>query len=429
MGLSADNQQLATISVDGTARLWDVRMRLPEPRLATSGHIILDARFSPDSRSFVMAAAGGAEIRDAASGELRHRLPMRQLVTRVDFSPDGRRVVAGGDAGESRVWDAQTGEPVTPALRGLPNHHVEFSRDGRWFLIVTKATVTVHETETGRQVGPTLTNATAAVHAHFSPDGRSLVATTVHGGIEFWSLPEGQRLEKPARHKDVVWTARFSPDGRRLLTASRDRTAALWDAESGRKLRNFPHDQQVYVATFTPDGKRIATGDAGRNAYVWEVESGRRLFTLPPHPGGVWYAEFSGDGRLLLTGDDAGNARLWEASTGLPLSGWVRNERSLKRAHFSPDGRRALSASKTGTVRLWPVLLSPLPAPAWLPELAESVAGRRLREDGGLESVPVERWHELSATLSSLAGDDFYARWARWFLVERMKSQPAAFEP
>jgi hypothetical protein len=203
----------------------------------------------------------------------------------------------------------------------------------------------------------------------------------------------------------------------------------LWEADSGKRVREFRHDQQVYDAAFSPDGLRIVTGDASRTAHVWDAQTGQRLFSLPPHPGGVWCCEFSSDGRVLLTGDDAGNARLWEASSGLPLSGWVHNGVSLKRTHLSRDGRMALSAAQDGTVRLWPVVLAPLPAPGWLPDLAEAVAGRRLREDGAPEPVPPERWPALATALGSLAGDDFYARWARWFFVERMTDKPAAFAP
>jgi WD40 repeat protein len=227
----------------------------------------------------------------------------------------------------------------------------------------------------------------------------------------------------------VIWSARFSPDGKKLLTASRDRTAALWELATGQLVREFQHDQQVYNAVFSPDGRRIVTGDASRLAHVWDMETGRRLYDLLPHPGGVWYVEFSPDGRVLLTGDDAGNARLWEASTGLPLSGWVRNGRSLKRLRFSPDGRFALSASDSGTVRVWPVMVGPAPAPTWLPDLAEALAGRRLREDKAPEPVPDALWPKLSASLKALEGEDFYARWARWFLVERMKDEPSDFGP
>src|SRR6266567_2155503 len=73
------------------------------------------------------------------------------------------------------------------------------------------------------------------------------------GELEFWSVPEGTRLERSVRHKDVIWTTRFSPDERLLLTASRDRTAALWEAETGRLVREFRHEQQVLTAAFSPD--------------------------------------------------------------------------------------------------------------------------------------------------------------------------------
>jgi WD40 repeat protein len=430
MGLSRDGQRLATTSIDGTARLWDVRMKSPEPLVVSNGPSVWDAKFSPDSRWFVCAGEGGAEIRDAHSAALLRRLPMDQFVTDVAISRDGRRVAACGNEGRTDMWDAETGVALFPPIQGGPADEVEFSPDGRWFLIVSSTPkMEVHETETGRQIGPALTNSSPVVMAAFSPDGSTVVAGADNGTVEFWSLAEGRRLETPTRHKDVVWTTRFSPNGRRLLTASRDRTAGLWEADSGTLVREFRHDEQVYTADFSPDGTRIVTGDAGRKAHMWDARTGKRLFSLPAHPGGVWYAEFSSDGRLLLTGDDAGNARLWEAASGLPLSGWVHNGPSLKCTRFSPDGRMALSAADSGTVRLWPVVLAPLPAPAWVPDLAETIAGHRLRDDGTPEILPPERWLTLRASLASLEGNDFYPRWARWFFAERMTERPAAFVP
>src|SRR6266545_5591705 len=73
--------------------------------------------------------------------------------------------------------------------------------------------------------------------------------------------------------RDVIWTARFTPDGKQLLTASRDRTAALWELETGRLVREFLHDQQVYDAALSPDGRRVVTGDASGLANVFASPS------------------------------------------------------------------------------------------------------------------------------------------------------------
>jgi WD40 repeat protein/serine/threonine protein kinase len=429
MGLSEDGQKLASASVDGVVRLWEARMKAPDPIVITNNEGIRDAKFSPDSRWVLCNNSQSAEVRDAHSGALLRRMEMDEGITHLAFSPDGRRVVACGD-NRTIVWDTGTGAALFPALDTERSAYVEFSADGRYFSILTdEPAVQVRETETGRQIGPTLTNASRGMGTAFNPNGQTLAVPTVGGTIEFWSLPEGRRIEKPVRHQTVVWTAQWSPDGKLLLTGSGDRTAALWDGDTGSLIHEFRHEQEVFSALFSPDGARIVTGDAGGKTHVWDARTGRRLFSLPSHRGGVWFCEFSADGQVLLTGDDAGNSRLWEAESGLPLSGWIHNGASLRRNRLSADGRMMLNLSANGTLCLWPVIRAPMPAPSWLPELAEALAGRRLRTDGAPEIVPPERWESLNDSLSSVKGDDFYARWARWFLVERIKEHPPLFVP
>src|SRR5207248_971462 len=62
---------------------------------------------------------------------LRHR----GEVSQAWFAPDGRRIVTASIDGTARVWDAETGEALTPPLEhGAAVRHVAFSPDGRRLL-------------------------------------------------------------------------------------------------------------------------------------------------------------------------------------------------------------------------------------------------------------------------------------------------------
>ena len=85
-----------------------------------------------------------------------------------------------------------------------------------------------------------------------------------------------------AGHEGEVNSAQFSPDGLWIVTASRDRTARVWEAESGRLIRTLTgHKGQVNSAQFSPDGSRIVTASDDKTARLWETATGRWSLRYP----------------------------------------------------------------------------------------------------------------------------------------------------
>jgi WD40 repeat protein len=74
-------------------------------------------------------------------------------------------------------------------------------------------------------------------------------------------------------HEGFVFSAAFSRDGKRIVTASSDKTARLWDAESGKQIGTplVGHEGAVFSAAFNPDGKRVVTASSDKTARLWAV--------------------------------------------------------------------------------------------------------------------------------------------------------------
>jgi WD40 repeat protein/serine/threonine protein kinase len=430
---------VATTSQDRTVRAWSVEMERPEPLTLEAGGQVLEAAWSPSGDCILSAASSesGAALRlwDSHSGAALTP-PQRGWGFYVGkWAPDGTRFATVSQDSTARIWDGQTGEPLSPPLvHGGPLDHCSFSPKGDLLATASgDSTVRLWDGRSGKAIGAPLLHSGVPLKVSFSPDGRRLATACTDGTIRVWSVPEGALVLGPLHHEGTCWVAAFSPDNRLLVSASSDGTVRLWDAATGQPvLPPFRHEGPVLWATFSPDGTAIATSTDTGIARVWETATGHLIAEPMRHPGRVWTVKWNPDGRFLSTICTDGAARVWDARTGHLVAEPFLHEKEVRRAEFSPDGQRLLTCSYDGTVKIWELsfLRPPVPVPDWLPDLAESLAGKRIGARDTTESIPGDAFHRVKQRMSQATPqNDFYTRWARWMLQDRLERPVKPFQP
>ncbi len=190
--------------------------------------------------------------------------------------------------------------------------------------------------------------------AEFSPDGSLVVTASDDKTARVWDVETGEPQGPPLEHPAGVNHARFSPDGNLVVTGSKDGKGRIWEWSTGRNLiPPLVHKQSILRVSFSPDGSLVITTSRDHCAGIWDAKTGERLHHLH-HKGSVTQAAFSPNGQKVITASSDAKAAIWEARSGKKIF-TLQHGRGIHHAEFSPDGNLAVTASDDGTAQVWNV--------------------------------------------------------------------------
>ena len=360
LAFSPDGRYLATASNDRTARVWLVSSGQEVTRMPmdTAGPVY-GLAFSPDGRSLATIAEDNTvRVWDAMRPWQDAGLYHRDNVIFVAFSPD-RRYMASSAGNTVTIWDASTGQDVLHLTQPAVAWAIQFSPDSRSVLASSfDGNARIWDLESGAQVAIFHHGDNVRVWGtQFSPDGRFVATAGAEGIVRVWEVASGREVMF-AKHDAAAGQPRFTPDGRYLVTGSLDRTARVWELATGREVSRIVLDYAVNDLAIDQSGTYLAVGD-DQTATVWNLSDSRRVLYLP-HETAVNGVAFSPDGHYLATAARNGVARLWDMTTGAQVAA-MAHDKPLNGLAFSPDGRYLATASNDHTLRLWaPVIQDPV---------------------------------------------------------------------
>ena len=266
-----------------------------------------------------------------ADWDVKHLLTHRAYSVR--FSPDSKRFVATGPAGQISVFDTETGEvlalwtiegPDDYVVRSLSAGSQRFSPDGRWIVAAVDAPgLSVWDAETFGQVASVNSETVECDTIYWSPDSAKLVST--HFDIvRVWDAATLKPLAKLEGHTEPLTDAQFSPDGNSIVSVGWDKTVRVWDAATYNELAVlWQNPDRIMCMSFSPDGKYLATGGivAGNDRRVlllWDFPK-REVIRRFRHNYDIESVSFREGGRQLESRDRY-RLRVWDTSSGRRLA-------------------------------------------------------------------------------------------------------------
>jgi WD40 repeat protein len=375
------------------------------------------AAFTPDSAHLLLwgedstVGVWDMDAWRASDARLNHPAPL----LRIALSADGRQLATMTVAYALRIWDVETGQPLTapitlPHLRQTgrwtgKEFDMKFSSDGRSLTVVGQGVVLSWRSPGLAPAVPTKLSTVSSLE--FSADGRQLLSVdrqtgrasilNAKTGAEMASIQSEAGIERASFSRDahLVLTEALSPGARRQIVGMADPELRLsvWDSARGTALAtNVPvkfyqaerirglsvaygYRPEPTARTEYSGGQLASEGtifveaneaaivppitfykenpEAKVNPRTGQVDTKRGKVELNDDLGLPTFASLSSDGSMLLVGRGQDSARAYATADGSPIGPLLTHCGRLIDAVFTSDNRQVLTLSAQRTCARW----------------------------------------------------------------------------
>lgn len=224
---------VATISDDGTLRLWNATDAAPlrTVRFNQSGAFAL--AWQPDGTAvFVGDDDGTIHLFNAEGEPMLNRSITERSLGALDVSPDGRRVAVGDETGRLHILDTTTLEPLDSfnAQRASVMSVAWHPAGDRIVTAAANGLTRVHDARTGRTLSELLTDEGIVHEVRLGPIG-SLAVAHNDGTPRIYDIDEVTGRTTLAEEQDIIGIIEHRDE--HLVSLSRDGALTCWDIADG----------------------------------------------------------------------------------------------------------------------------------------------------------------------------------------------------
>ncbi len=368
-GLLPEDKRPKPEGLKTAPRYWFVTLH--DPRTAKSiktldcGEEFRRMVFSPDGSRIAILYKSGVSLWETSTGKLLRPLKGSEGdLSCIDYSADGKTIVAGGYSLKVYVWAADSGKLIQTFSRHPQNDGgisaLRIRADGKTVIsassLVFGAEGGDHRAyiwQVGKEAEPILLTGskTGTTSIDLSKDEKILITHSIGDNVVRFRKPEtGEETGSQDLGKLKARFVKISPDGKRFMAGGFEPTLRLWDIADGAPVLRSSEQIRSILAV-RPDGGVYATVSAGRTVHLWDAAKKEPARKLEGAGETIVSLAFSPDGKRIVAGLQDGSLVAWDAATGAaqPLPG--KQETPAAPLAFLGDGKQ-LAVANGKNVRL-----------------------------------------------------------------------------
>lgn len=283
------------------------------------------------------------------------------VVDQVDFTPDGKRLVASSLDDVLRIWslDNDRVERSIPVDRLLK---FRLSPDGSQIAACSNRVVRIFDSLTGTETAVLKGHFEVVGSLCFSPDGRRLLSGSHTGTTKVWDLAAGgQRILVPG-HNSSVTSVATSPVSDQIAIGCTDRVVRVFDSTTGGLVHSLHgHAGAVHSVAFHPVEQQLASGSRNDNTVrIWDLQTGECRHVLQGHSQsrrlrGPFIA-YNANGQLLASAGGDGKIKVWNPGKGsLIRTIDAQQDHMINAVAFDSTGTILVTCGQDRAINLWSV--------------------------------------------------------------------------
>jgi WD40 repeat protein/Tfp pilus assembly protein PilF len=311
------------------------------------------------SNIHIDAHTAAVTIWSVATRELQRYLvgdPGKDFIS-IAFSNDSKLLAAGSEDNMVRIWEAATGEELYRLRHDSDVTDVQFSPNGKFLLASVRGNKLAIWNQSNRKIQHTLRpHAGGVLSLAFNSSMNLLASGSEDRSIRLLDVHNFQLLTILNGHDSWVKSLSFNQDGKLLASVGAvDETVRVWDIVSKQEIKKINLKQHASSVAISPDQSLLAVGSwsEDKNIWLWDTKNWELRCKLESCAGTVTTLAFSPNGKYLASGGTVGSAVrptvseersvtlwIWDLTLaplkGLPIPAVKGYVSSIK---FSPDGK------------------------------------------------------------------------------------------